>query len=420
MRTNRKRVAVAFTLVELLVALLIVIALAVVTVPAIAPMLQVNRVQSAAHALKAALVHARSVALARHQNAICWIANGTVVESGTLTRVSATGETIVDNQDAEFSTVGTWAESNVADEWAGSSVYRWTTDGGTATWTPALTVAGTYEVYAWWANHNETSNRDSDAEYTVTYAGGAQDTIAVDQDDDGGQWNLLGTYAFDASGTENVTLLSDLSDPEGRPTSADAAKFVCLAGSSPNMFKSQGAAWATDTWAKDGSTGEYRYFVTVANQTDASAGYEAVGVIAPIESSTSDVVTIGGTWANPDGLPPNTVSELTAGSRFVIHEDDTATRRSVGSGVDDAMRWDPLPEGAMVDPIDPDDPAGERRSLPIIFAPTGRARLYNRSYITIRVYDIEQPNSPDSEVYLRVFANTGRVAIAKDPENLPH
>jgi len=144
-----------------------------------------------------------------------------------------------------------------------------------------------------------------------------------------------------------------------------------------------------------------------------------VGVTAPIESSTSDVITIGGTWAVPDGLPENAVSELTAGSRFVIHEDDTATRRSVGSGVDDAMRWNPLPEGAMVDPIDPDDEDEERRSLPIIFAPTGRARLYNRSYITIRLYDIEQPDSPDSEVYLRVFANTGRVVIAKERENLP-
>jgi len=226
MRTDRKRVAVAFTLVELLVALLIVITLAVVTVPAIAPMLQVNRVQSAAHALKAALVHARSVALARHQNAICWIANGTVVESGTLAYMAGAEEMIVDNLDAEFSSTGTWAESGMGDEWEGSSFYCWPHSGGTATWTPALTVAATYEVYAWWANHNETSNRDSDAEYTVTYAEGAQDTIAVDQDDDGGQWNLLGTYAFDASGTENVTLLSDLSDPADRPTSADAIRMT--------------------------------------------------------------------------------------------------------------------------------------------------------------------------------------------------
>jgi len=132
---------------------------------------------------------------------------------------------VVDNLDAEFSTTGTWAESNVSDEWAGSSFYCWPSPGGTATWTPALTVAGTYKVYAWWANHAGASDRDSDAEYTVTYAGGAQDTSAVDQDNNGGQWNLLGTYAFDASGTENVTLLSDLSDPAGRPTSADAVKF---------------------------------------------------------------------------------------------------------------------------------------------------------------------------------------------------
>jgi len=141
---------------------------------------------------------------------------------------------VVDNQDAGFSGAGTWQESGVADEWEDSSSYCWTTSGGTATWTPVLPGAGTYDVYAWWANHNEVSNRDSDAEYTVTYAGGAsQDTIAVDQDDNGGQWNLLGTYAFDASGTENVTLLSDNSDPEGRPTSADAIRWVRVTEDAP-------------------------------------------------------------------------------------------------------------------------------------------------------------------------------------------
>jgi len=74
----------------------------------------------------------------------------------------------------------------------------------TATWTPDITTAGEYDVYAMWCAY---SNRASDAPYTIYYDGGSE-TVDVNQQINGGQWNYLGTYTF-AAGTSGSIVLSD-------------------------------------------------------------------------------------------------------------------------------------------------------------------------------------------------------------------
>lgn len=80
-------------------------------------------------------------------------------------------------------------------------------DGDTATWTPVVPESGHYKVYTWWTAW---TNRATDAPYTITYNGGSE-TVDVNQQILGGQWNELGTYPF-AVGTSGTIELSDDAD----------------------------------------------------------------------------------------------------------------------------------------------------------------------------------------------------------------
>ncbi len=137
---------------------------------------------------------------------------------------------IVDNHDTGFSTSGTWRESSASNEYEGSSYYT-TQVGATATWTPNLPVSGTYNVYAWWCYWG---TRDTNALYTINYAGGASDSIRINQQQDAGQWILLGTYNFDAGTSGNVTVTRD-SASTGSSTSADAVMFEEVGGATVNV-----------------------------------------------------------------------------------------------------------------------------------------------------------------------------------------
>jgi hypothetical protein len=80
-------------------------------------------------------------------------------------------------------------------------------DGDTATWTPDISEAGHYRVYAWWTAY---SDRATDAPYTIYYDGGSE-KIRVNQQENGSRWILLGTYPF-AGGTTGSVVLSDDAD----------------------------------------------------------------------------------------------------------------------------------------------------------------------------------------------------------------
>jgi hypothetical protein len=157
--------------------------------------------------------------------------NADVRQSVLPIKLDMAASEIVDNKDAGFSRTGTWSESGASHEYDGSSYYT-TQLGATATWTPDLPATGTYNVYAWWCYW---STRDTNALYTVNYAGGS-DLVRVNQQQDTGQWILLGTYNFDAGTSGNVTVTRDGLSTQ-RSTSADAVMFEQTDGATVNVDK---------------------------------------------------------------------------------------------------------------------------------------------------------------------------------------
>jgi hypothetical protein len=144
---------------------------------------------------------------------------------------------IVDNDDVSplYQESGFWGESMYEPEYNGSGRY---TDevGATATFTPDLPEADTYDVYAWW---NCWTGRDTNAKITVTHQGGS-DVIYRNQSADVdnvpvcygpltspccGQWILIGTYSF-AAGTAGSVSIERHAGSLGSSTIADAVKFV--------------------------------------------------------------------------------------------------------------------------------------------------------------------------------------------------
>ncbi len=91
------------------------------------------------------------------------------------------------------------------------------------TWDPALAGPAQYEVYAKWTAH---ANRATDATYTVHHAAGAS-SVTVNQQTNGGIWNLLGTFDLDGAST---VVLADEADGI---VVADAVRLVQVSAPPP-------------------------------------------------------------------------------------------------------------------------------------------------------------------------------------------
>ncbi|THF84587.1 golvesin C-terminal-like domain-containing protein [Cohnella fermenti] len=133
---------------------------------------------------------------------------------------------IVDNADSSGVTkIGTWTTASTqTDRYGANYLHDANTGKGTksVTFTPELPISGTYEVYMMWPEH---FNREDAVQVDIAYSG-ATSTVPVDQRSNGGVWNLLGTYAFQAGTSGSVTIRNDaLATPDGYVV-ADAVKFV--------------------------------------------------------------------------------------------------------------------------------------------------------------------------------------------------
>ncbi len=128
-------------------------------------------------------------------------------------------EFIIDNQDASgYVETGTgWVDSLAPDPYNGESRYSKVV-GDKAAWSTTF-PSGTYEVYAWWTEHE---NRAISASYKVYDGMTFLAEKFVNQTQGGGQWNLLGKYYFNGLGgkVELTVTTADLSH------STDAVKFM--------------------------------------------------------------------------------------------------------------------------------------------------------------------------------------------------
>lgn len=114
----------------------------------------------------------------------------------------AHGEIVyIDNPAAVFT--GSWTSSNATSGYYGANYqHNAGVAGPTATYTPTLSTAGTWSVWARWTGG---TNRTDNVGYTVNYDGGSQ-IVYVNQEINGGRWYKLGDYTFAAGTAGNVFL----------------------------------------------------------------------------------------------------------------------------------------------------------------------------------------------------------------------
>jgi uncharacterized lipoprotein YddW (UPF0748 family) len=151
-----------------------------------------------------------------------------VAESSDFTFTTAIDDVVpdivIDNLDSGCSTYGTWWTGAIAGRYGTNYFYTTTADPDRyATFTPNILTAGPYDVYIW---YTQGSNRSTQAKWRVYYDGGVQE-FAVNEQVNGGQWNLLTADKPLACGTSGyVGTYSDTGDTESMAIIADAVKLV--------------------------------------------------------------------------------------------------------------------------------------------------------------------------------------------------
>lgn len=130
-------------------------------------------------------------------------------------------ELILDN--GSCLTTGSWTTGDMAPDKYGQD-YLWaSTDpsgDSKAWWEIMIPETGMYGIYSWWS---EGSNRSGEAMYGVM-RNGNMSTVTVNQQVDGGRWNLLGEWWMD-DGTRLKTGIINRA-PSGFVVIADAVKIV--------------------------------------------------------------------------------------------------------------------------------------------------------------------------------------------------
>ncbi len=139
----------------------------------------------------------------------------------TVTVNAVSTEYVIDNGKAGTSYTGTWAVSGASGSYGTPSV--WARGGSKYTWTFTPAASGNYELSMWWTNY---SSRSTSIPVAITHAGGTT-TTTINQQVNGAQWNVLGTYAFTAGQSYTVVITSQASPTS---TCADAVKFTYLSG----------------------------------------------------------------------------------------------------------------------------------------------------------------------------------------------
>ena len=145
-------------------------------------------------------------------------------QAGETVKQAAKADTIIiDNTSKVFKTEGNWDTAWTGKDHKDDSVWTYADTKVTAKaiWTPDIKVAGNYEVFEW---HGDDPNYDhaSNAALTINYSGGSK-TVAVDQQENIGKWNSVGTYKF-AKGTKGNIVLTNKANGN---VVADAIKLIC-------------------------------------------------------------------------------------------------------------------------------------------------------------------------------------------------
>ena len=120
-------------------------------------------------------------------------------------------------------------------------------------------------MYEW---HSQGTNRSTAVPHIINHAGGST-TVNVNQRTGGGQWNLLGTYTFNAGTSGDVRVTAGFSSGTGSVAIADAIRFKLVApadiivDNSASGF-SASSNWTLGTSAVDKYGSDYRFRSTAS------------------------------------------------------------------------------------------------------------------------------------------------------------
>lgn len=115
MKCTRGNREAAFTMLELIVALGIIVMVTVISIPTLGPMLGGRSVDGAADAVKAALMHARYSAIAQGREGLCWAIEGTTCDIG---RVTASSPPLAADRFADSAKAASWSRGQWNGYWA--------------------------------------------------------------------------------------------------------------------------------------------------------------------------------------------------------------------------------------------------------------------------------------------------------------
>ncbi len=200
----------------------------------------------------------------------------------------------VDNLDPGFTVLaGAWNSGSFPTPHG--SDYRWALTVNEpfaeVEWRPNLPTAGVYEVSVWYVHG---TNRASDAVFTVNHSTGST-PITVNQQGNGSQWNVLGSFSFDAGTTGYVTLSNDASSTV---VIADAIRFTSLSGGTADLTMAVSQPGTGTTNPAAGVANSYLVGETVNIQATPAAGMvfdhweTSAGLLpaSPFSSATTVVV----------------------------------------------------------------------------------------------------------------------------------
>jgi len=269
-------------------------------------------------------------------------------------------EIIIDNRDPETSQTGTWSVSGGSDPYGVDSV--WSRDGTTFIWHFNPPQTGDYEVSMWWT---EWSSRSTTVPVTIIYEGDSE-TVIVNQQQDGGQWNSLGIFHFDVNSGGSISITSQ---PGPSSTCADAVKFnfvqsndpptATIVSISPNPADfGQMVYFSGEGNDPDGSIIAYSWESNIAGPLSVEPSFETDTLSEGVHTITFKVqdnelewsapATESLTVGNPPNIPPTAIIDSITPNPANIGETVTFTGHGIDSdGEIDTYIWDSSIDGIL-------------------------------------------------------------------------
>ena len=182
----------------------------------------------------------------------------------------------------------------------------------TATFQAEAPADGVYDVYGWWTTHE---NRATNTPFTLSNG----QTVYVNQEENGGQWNLIGQISAQAGDTLSVTIGNNADEY----VVADAVKFQLAEEEQPEepetgiILDDSQAVFAGDSWTLEtadkteeryGDGFRYSAWIGVDSQHNATAVYTAA---APADG----YYEIYGWWTAHENRATNTPYIVSCGEQ---------------------------------------------------------------------------------------------------------